>query len=89
MLLDILFIGNKFQGPRNLCTCMADHFEYFVGGDTTSEDVQFAVGPLEPSSPHSVPETMTRQDGFKALRVQRLLEPGFVRCPEGGLMGWE
>ena len=32
-------------------------------------------------SPHSVPERMTHQDGFKALRVQRLLEPGFVRCP--------
>lgn len=26
MLLDIRFIGNKFQGPRNFCTCMTDHF---------------------------------------------------------------
>ena len=63
MLLEIRFIGNQFQGARNFCTCMTDHFaiisllEFFFFRDTILEDVQFsssihfAVGPLEPSNP--------------------------------------
>lgn len=144
MLLDIRFIGNKFQGPRNFCTCMTDHFaiisllEFFFSGYNFGRCpvlkqypfCSVAVGTFQPypwkfrrgwsfssnythdtysticsgfrylkhkqrdwiifhrqsggsrsGSPHSIPERMACQDGFKALRVQRLLEPGFVRCP--------